>query len=349
MPDNSCPVCGSTLLDQPKVSQCLDTYFYDCPRCGKYGLNDLVKFTEGFDSNKYLISAWIRRQNKLGNRYPSIGIAQGGDIRNWFDNLDLHRAGFPQDVGEELDALLLAYADIVKNEYAKVVKIQSHPYLPAEIAARDMNEVVGLNEYLEQLGYVSCPASHTCELIIVTAKGWSRIKELRQSSKSSDSAFIAMWFDSCMDKYRQATTQAVRDCGYNPIIIDEHEFTGFVMEQVTSLIRRSRVLIADLSCKPEIDDAKNPKVKQGVRGGVYWEAGIAYGMGKTVIQTCQRSDESTRRVHFDLDQYQTIFWTDDELAIDIRDLDKPIPNPNFAGKLAQRIITTVGRGGHTSD
>ncbi|GAI27661.1 unnamed protein product [marine sediment metagenome] len=57
---------------------------------------------------------------------------------------------------------------------------------------------------------------------------------------------------------------------------------------------------------PEEDN--KTKVTGGVRGGVYWEAGMAYGMGKTVIQTCIATEESKRRIHFDLNQYRTIFW-----------------------------------------
>lgn len=344
MPDNSCPLCGSTLQREPKPSQHYDASIYECPGCGQYRLSYDIRNDQRFDSAKHLTSAWIRRQHKLGTDNPLVGQSDGSG--DWFDNL--RRAGLPQDVGEKLDALLLAYADIVRDGYAKIVKIQSYPFLPAEIAARDFDEVEGLNRFLKQLDYIWCEPSHLYTHIEITAKGWFRIKELRRSSKLSDSAFIAMWFDDCMDKYRQATIRAVSYCGYNPIIVDEHEFSGFIMEQVISLIGGSRFLIADLSCKPEIEDATNSKVRQGVRGGVYWEAGIAYGMGKTVIQTCQSSEESKRRVHFDLAQYQTIFWTEDDLTLGIRDLNKPIPNANFAERLAQRIITTVGRGGHTS-
>lgn len=346
MTDNLCPVCGSTLSRPPSSMPDYDASFYDCPRCGVYRLDYFVKLHKDFDANKQLISAWIRRQNKLGNRAPFVGVGQIDGMSKWFDNLQ--RAGFPQDVGGKLDALLLAYADIVRDEYAKLVKIHLHPSLPAEIAARDIDEVEGLNQFLQQLDYIWCEPSHLYEHIKITAKGWFRINELRRTSKLSDSAFIAMWFDDCMEKYRNATEEAVKSCGYNPIVIDQHEFSGFIMEQVISLIGRSRFLIADLSCKPEIDVPTNSKVRQGVRGGVYWEAGIAYGMGKTVILTCQSSRESKRRVHFDLAQYQTIFWKEKELTFGIRDLNKPIPKPNFAEKLAQRIVTTVGRGGYIS-
>ena len=343
MPDNSCPLCGSTLVSESKPSQhYIDASNYECPRCGKYRLSDYIKNDERFDAVKHLISAWIRRQHKLGEYNPLIRPSDDND--DWFVNLQ--RAGFPQGVSEKLDALLLAYADIVKDVYKKLVKIKSYHSLPAEIAARDIDEIEGLNQLLEQLDYVWCEPSHPYQHIRITAKGWFRIKELRHNSKLSDLAFIAMWFDDCMDKYRQAVIKAVSYCGYKPIIIDQHDFNGFVMDQVIALIGGARFLIADLSCKPEQDEPANPKVKQGVRGGVYWEAGMAYGMGKAVILTCQSSKESKRRVHFDLDQYQTIFWTEKLLTPSIGDLCKPIPHPNFAEKLAQKIIATVGRGGY---
>ncbi|MFC2014597.1 hypothetical protein ACFLUP_01230 [Chloroflexota bacterium] len=70
-------------------------------------------------------------------------------------------------------------------------------------------------------------------------------------------------------------------------------------------------------------------------------------MGKTVIQTCEQSKDSERRIHFDLDQYQTIYWKQDEFGTEIGDLSIPIENPNFTEKLAQRIKATVGNGGYT--
>lgn len=345
MPDSLCPLCRSTLKSGPTPSQHhYDASTYVCPICGVYRLSYDIRIDQRLDAAKHLISAWIRQQHKLGEHSPFVGQTDGSG--DWFDNLE--RAGFPKDVSEKLDALLLAYADIVKDEYKKIVKIGNYDYLPAEVAARDIGEIEGLNQLLQQLDYIWCEPSHAYKHIRITAKGWFRINRLKRSSRLSDSAFVAMWFDDCMGKYRQAVTKAVSYCGYNPIIIDQQDFNGFVMDQVISLIGASRFLIADLSCKPELDEPTNLKVKRGVRGGVYWEAGIAYGMGKAVIQTCQSSDESKRRVHFDLDQYQTIFWTEDELTPDIRDLTKPISDPNFAERLAQRIIATVGRGGHIS-
>lgn len=64
----------------------------------------------------------------------------------------------------------------------------------------------------------------------------------------------------------------------------------------------------------------------GYRGGVYWEAGFAYGLGLPVIYTCHKSwlkpeyndnNEITREgVHFDVEHRNMILWDNvEELKI----------------------------------
>ncbi|MBI4800932.1 MAG: hypothetical protein HY796_00225 [Elusimicrobia bacterium] len=63
----------------------------------------------------------------------------------------------------------------------------------------------------------------------------------------------------------------------------------------------------------------------GQRGGVYFEAGFAEGLGRQVIRSC-REDEKTE-LHFDVNHYNFIFWNSLE---DLRE------------KLKNRIAATVG-------
>ncbi len=344
MSDNSpCPLCSRTLVSQPRPSErYLDGTIYDCPLCGRFLLNGMVTTDERFNESKHLIIAWIHRQHKSGIDVPIVALDVVGPGFGIYESI--LQIGLPTVVNEKLDILLKTYADIAKDEYGKIVKIGLHPNLILEVAAKNEEEINSLNQYLIQLGYIEKASTDVRPHIRMTAQGWARIDELTRTVFSSNSAFIAVWYDSCTERYRQTVTSAVSNCGYKPLIVDQVEFNNFIMDEVVSLIRSSRFTIVDLTSKPEIDDHEKPKVLQGVRGGVYWESGMAYGMGKPVIQTCRKDDESKRRVHFDLDQYQTIFWEDENLDTSIRDLSNPIANPNFAEKLAQRILTTVGRG-----
>ena len=342
MSDTQCPVCSNKLATDPEVSQHAFASFYDCPQCGKYVLGDLVEVDRHFHDSKQLISAWIRLQNKHRNNRPFIGDHFFEE--DWFKNL--RNMGFPQTVNEKLDGLLKAYADIVEDDYAKIVKANQYPTLISDIAGKNYEEIVGLNQLLVELEYLWSAPPHQNEHIRITAKGWQRIDDLSKPSYSSDLAFIAMWYDPSLDDYRESVKKAITECGYEPIIIDDIDFNDFIMDEVIQLIRQARFLIADLTCSPEIDMPDNPKVIQGVRGGVYWEAGMAYGLGKTVIQTCRDDDCSKRRIHFDLSQYQTIYWKQDELTTEIRPLSSHIAAPTFTERLAQRIFATIGTGNY---
>jgi len=252
--------------------------------------------------------------------------------------------GFPQTVSEKLDALLKTYADMIKDDYNEIVGVENHLELVSNIAAKNMNEITGLNRLLAELEYINLEGGHL-NRVRISAKGWQRIDYLSKSISNSDSAFIAMWFDPQTNDCREAIKEAVTVCGYKPVIVDDTEFNDFIMDEVITLIRQARFLIADLTCIPEEDSGT--KVTGGVRGGVYWEAGMAYGMGKTVIQTCKEDDCSINRIHFDLNQYTTIRWEDNNLTTGQIDLNNHIDNPSFAQKLAERIMATVGKGSYT--
>ncbi len=340
MSDTQCPVCSSELITGPRPSEKAFASFCDCPQCGRYLLGDLAPLNQELRDSKQLISAWLQLQNKRGNN--RFFIEDEFPTHDWFKNL--RNMGFPQAVNEKLDGLLKAYAYIVKDDYAKIVKANQYPTLISDIAGKNYTEIVGLNQLLAELEYLWMEPSHPNEHIRITAKGWQRIDDLLKPSYSSDLAFIAMWYDPSLDDYRESVKKAVTECGYEPIIINDIDFNDFIMDKVIQLIRQARFLIADLTCSPEIDIPDNPKVIQGVRGGVYWEAGMAYGLGKTVIQTCRDDDCSNRRIHFDLNQYQTIPWKQDELTTEIRPLSNNISNPTFTERLAQRILATIGKG-----
>jgi nucleoside 2-deoxyribosyltransferase len=85
-------------------------------------------------------------------------------------------------------------------------------------------------------------------------------------------------------------------------------------DEIVAGIRRSRFLVADFT---------------GHRGGVYFEAGLATGLGLPVIWLC-RKDE-LEKTHFDTRQYNFIVWESDKLD-------------ELSTALKNRIEATIGRG-----
>lgn len=307
-----------------------------CERCGKFRIEDVLVT----DSNppwreiRHLVSAWIRRENKA-RKTPSFVVDRDNHIYSprWADQF--RHMGFPETTNEKLDALLLAYADSVDGSYGRQFS-WGIPHFIADAAAKNQEEVDGLNKLLDELEFIDN------RYPTIRAKGWLHIDELRKTIVTSNSAFIAMWFDDATMKYRDATISAIEHCDYKAKVVDQQEYNDFIMNQVISLIRQSRFLVADFTSRPEIKQEN--RVRNGVRGGVYWEAGMAYGLGRPVIHTCEDNLESRDRIHFDVNQYNTIFWSENELSTELRPLDKPISNPNFAERLAVRILATVGKG-----
>ena len=109
---------------------------------------------------------------------------------------------------------------------------------------------------------------------------------------------------------------AVRDAGYEPVRIDQKEHVNKIDDEIVAEIRRARFVVADFT-----------QGDTGARGGVYYEAGFAQGLGIRVIFSCRK--DRLEEVHFDTRQYNHIVW---ETPEDLRD------------QLAKRIAAVLGDG-----
>jgi nucleoside 2-deoxyribosyltransferase len=108
-----------------------------------------------------------------------------------------------------------------------------------------------------------------------------------------------MWFDPSMsDPYDKGFQIGISRARYNPIRIDRQEHINKIDDEIIALINSSAFVVADFS---------------GHRGGVYFEAGYALGLGLPVVWTCRETDIDG--LHFDIRQYNCILWeTPEELA-----------------------------------
>jgi hypothetical protein len=123
--------------------------------------------------------------------------------------------------------------------------------------------------------------------------GWKRLAELPQRESRPSRAFVAMWFHKDLeDVWEHGLKSALRETGYDPIRIDRTEHNDKVDDRIIAEIRKSGLLVADFT---------------GQRGGVYFEAGFAMGLGIPIIWTCRYTD--IENLHFDTRQYNHIVWT----------------------------------------
>ena len=131
----------------------------------------------------------------------------------------------------------------------------------------------------------------------LTVEGWSRVQELENVGQNSVTAFIAMDFSKVMDPAHAAIRRAVaRTKRFEPLRVDDRaaEHLGMIDDLIIAEIRKSRFVIADFTNQ---------------KGGVYFEAGMALGMGLPVVWCCRQDDVERNKLHFDTRQFAHIVWT----------------------------------------
>ena len=177
------------------------------------------------------------------------------------------------------------------------------------------SEVQFLLEYLLDKGFIKGQSQgHGLGHFTVTIDGYNHIADQKVNIGSSQ-AFIAMWFDPTLaEAYERGFKPAVEEAGYQPKRIDQTEHINKIEDEIIAEIRRSRFLVADFT-----------HGEDGVRGGVYYEAGYAHGLGIPAIFTCR--EDSLETLHFNTSHYNHIVWTSPD------DLRK---------KLADRIRAVIG-------
>ena len=131
--------------------------------------------------------------------------------------------------------------------------------------------------------------------VSLTVRGLIALEEDIALSES-DTAFIAMWFSPDLaEAYDNGIAPAVEELGYRPVRIDRREHNNKIDDEIIAEIRRARFLVADFSCGAD-----------GARGGVYYEAGFAAGLGKPVIHMVRDDDKNL--LHFDTRRINHIIW-----------------------------------------
>jgi hypothetical protein len=187
----------------------------------------------------------------------------------------------------------------------------SLPLLSAS-SAQDAAEVGFLiSEFLVGRGYLMAEKNNS--FLSITPAGWEWLETRPETA--SKQCFVAMWFaDEMKNIYLGPLSEGIRNAGYEPFRVDHKEHNNDITDEILAEIRRSKFVLADFT---------------GHRGGVYYEAGFAAGLGKPVVRTV-RLDHADD-IHFDTRQISHIRWRQDNL-------------PAFAKAITNRIVATIGQG-----
>lgn len=276
----------------------VDGFKYECPNCGEFRVSD-----EFEDHDKDIhqkidfpsLSGYVREQNELGNKKILITNSSVFDI--------LKSSAIPQSVGEKLDKFIL-FMDR-KTHYLSQPVVFDYTNEPAVCYADNSDELSAIwhslrnNEYISQNGTMN-------NGLILTLKGIEYAEKLKHTDKASNSAFVAMWFSGEMvDIYEKAIKPAIESDEYGPFKafrVDNHEYNNDITDEIIANIKAARFVVADMT---------------GYRGGVYYEAGFARGLGKPVILTCRKDwfdgeikdgNIIKEKIHFDINHLNIIVW-----------------------------------------
>lgn len=313
--------------------------FYDCSSCGNYFLDARTKINFGDCDRERKVASHLAAELHLHNK-PGFALAQTDDAAMninyevWpYFAMETFLKNYPKDSVEIIDRTLLNLAQLsdFPGKPFEIKQIQCNKKMLAERSiafCTDWIDLVNLILFLEREGFVETDSkirdSVTKQILtdsnrfsvvnqynkiplLILPKGLQRIRELKSKAAGDQAqAFIAMWFEPSRNKFYDVMEKAAIDAGFDKCLrIDNKETNNKICDEIIAEIRKSQCLIADFT---------------GNRGGVYFEAGFALGLGIPVIWLVDdnwwnETDEHGKRInnlHFDTRQYAHINYSNEE-------------------------------------
>lgn len=298
--DKNCFFCNSTCKASimPEKSYSIA---YCCNYCGDYLLDpqDSTRLSNQSDS-KFKIACVLneRRLKGLG------GIA----LSDKTDKVS-KVCGYPQvSIDDILDEFPKKASDSFNRTILNLSRLAKRPFEGIKLEVNMAHLLLFMSEHeecnaflreLAQQGFIRFLESKRGPQLrhfFLTPKFWEKEERLQKEEVDNKRAFVAMWFDESMDDYfKDGIKKAIKDAGYEPVRIDLKDFNGKICDEIIAEIKRCKFLVSDFS---------------GQRGGVYFEAGFAQGLGRPTIFTVKKDDVGN--LHFDTRQYNHIVYDSPE-------------------------------------
>lgn len=257
-----------------------DFFNVTCPKCGKYRITGTMAASDFTNVPSHLLSAVTRRRYESGEGQIEL---HNGNYESLISAID-----HPLDPFRTLD-LLLEFMLSKTGKADTIVRFNSNSDYPL-LYCQDRNEFLWYMKKAVDLKLIE-PGQGG---YILALEGWKRLSELAKVKTDSKQAFVAMWFDQSLNEaWNNGFKSALEETGFNAIRVDLQEHNEKICDRIVAEIRRSGLVVADFT---------------GQRGGVYFEAGFAMGLGLPVIWTCKATDIDN--LHFDTRQYNHITWQD---------------------------------------
>jgi hypothetical protein len=306
--EDKCPLCQKKAI----LTSHNFTYNIACERCGHF-----IAPCEMAESNYFLINKiekyrlWLPIATRKTYERLIKNIGRGQILNLTYENIpeiaaSVENSGGVVSAADEL-LIWLGNANDSFSEYHQLASGNDYPLA----SCKNQVEFVIVMEYLRNSGLLVEKSGRTFTensdletrlAFRITPKGFERVLELRKT-KQKTNAFVAMWFDKgqtiLRDAYENAIKKAIEDTTtLKALRADKEHFNTDINDWILGNAKQSAFMIADFT---------------GNRGGVYFEAGYAMGLGVEVIFTCLDDPKHKEDLHFDTNHRNHIFWkaTDD--------------------------------------
>lgn len=319
-----CPMCNSDASYSPDHDRV--AVFYSCPVCGRYE----ISYSNFKRINQNHLSAYLAHNRftnaSLDYRYHTDldketcvkykkefeqGILTHGHpvyldsdiVENWYPKTFSERVDYIllflnskiNHIGQKISMgyqELLSTFFIDRKDHKKLTEYDIGSYEPRD-NEDCIQELRYMLDYLVNCSYIEYREGSSEDDwvdISITPNGYSRIDLLQKNTAFGRKVLVAMKFGDDTKNLREAIRTGVKDAGYNAVFIDEVQHNDFITPELLKHIRDSKFVVVDLTHQ---------------NNGAYFEEGYAMGLGKPVIQLCQKDTY----LHFDIAQKNTIMWS----------------------------------------
>ncbi len=289
-----CPLCknhpiASTPTTKPPGLE------VNCEWCGSYWIEmSLIEpCKHKYAGQTWKVAAYVREKTGMGLKV-ALFVKQDqipSNAPNGAAGFEQAIESFPKSVAERFDRILLNL-ERATTHLGAPVKIEQGSQ--ALMMAQNFEEISFTLSSMTELGYVAGYNSIIPCIARLTAKGLERVADLKRGlfGPFSKQAFVAMSFDKSLDAaWTDGLKLGIEDCGYDALRVDRKQHNEKICDVIIAEIRKSKFLVADFTTH---------------RNGVYFEAGMMLGLGRSVIFTCRKDD--LKNAHFDTRQYYHIEW-----------------------------------------
>lgn len=287
-----CPVCQSTLRNEPRRDRQRDVVHYDCPRCGRYALSrtaveDLPATLRTDPEGPAKLSHALRRSSDTGTH----------DFFSTYTIAEVLKRPLPRPK-EQADLLVRWLARHLPGP-GELLELTSETHAGV-IGAKSPAGFALVLDHLFETGLIvgqqfrAFGAQGQAKATLSFA-GWGYYEQLAKGSAIYRKAFMALKFGDPTLEHMLANIfrPAAARAGFDLFKLDDVPKAGLIDDRLRVEIQASDFVVADLSH----DNL-----------GAYWEAGYAEGLGKPVIYTCERGKFEETKTHFDTNHHLTIVW-----------------------------------------